>query len=386
MDQTTSSAAVLPKSGERDRTALEKLVFIFLTFLFLSPAQAVEFVRLGEFHWATKALVDNTRVGGLSGMTFKGDKVFMVSDDRGTEDEPRFYEFDFKKDKKVWKLENGVVHFVTLPKTNKLKEILDQEAIIALPSGNFLISSEGDNNKKPRVPPRIYEVTPGGKWLRDIPLPPKVIPESTGQQKIGIGNNFGFEAVALSADAQDLYFMSERPLIQDADVKDTVNRYRMIHYHSDGPSEKGKFAPTHEWYVESLPPSDKPGIPLVRGWSEMLGLGDLKFLVLERSLKLVGGRQLFYECRLAELDMTNASEVSKLAKLTVAPTLSPPLTPAKIVKIHNLATIPSENMGNCEGMAFGPATDEYKQTLWIVTDNNFSKTDDTVLYFYGVRN
>ncbi len=310
-------------------------------------------------------------------MAFRGDKIFLVSDDRGQVNEPRFYEFQIKKDKKIWKLENGQVHFVGLPPALGSRQILDQEAIATLENGHFLISSEGDNNKKPRVPPRIVEVTEAGQWIRDVPLPPRVIPEMTGQQKIGIGNNFGFEAMTLSADRNFLYFMSERPLIQDVEGKGGTSNFRFYKMRR----QKDNFEFVSERLVQGPLPPEGQGIALVQGFSEMTSIDENRFLALDRTLKVFGGHQLTFECRIVELDLSGAADTSKVDKLSGTKILEA----AKIIKVHSLKK-GHDNLGNCEGMAMGPATDEYKQTLWIITDNNFSKSEDTVLYFYGVKN
>ena len=281
--------------------------------------------------------------------------------------EPRFYEFQIKKDKNIWKLENGQVHFTGLPSNlsdiEKRKQVLDQEAITALPNGNLLISSEGDGNKKPRIPPRIFEVKTSGEWVRDVLLPAIVMPEPTGQQKQGVGNNFAFEAMTTSPKGENLYFVSERPLLQDVDFKSEKNHFRFFQMkfkddHFESPTEK---------YLEGPAAPVGNGIPVVQGFSEMTWVSDHQFLILDRTLKVLGGHTLSFECRLLEVELLESSAT------------------AKIQKIHPLKR-GTEDLGNCEGMAFGPPTGEYKQTLWIINDNNFSASEDTVLYFFGVKN
>ena len=350
------------------------ILFLLLASL---QVQASEFVLLGETHWSTTEKIQKTRFGGLSGITFHGDKVFLISDDRGQVNEPRFYEFQIKKDKNIWKLEDGKVHFVGLPPNSGRHQILDLEAMAALPNGNLLISSEGDNNKKPRVPPRIFEVTTDGQWVRDIPLPARAIPEATGQQKIGIGNNFGFEAMTVAEEGKNLYFVSERPFVQDIEVKDTVNQFRFYQMKQ----QHDNYELVSERLLHGPPASTEGGVALVQGFSEMVFMTEQKFLLLDRTLKIAAGRLLTFECRLIELDLAKASDTSKIEKLSAAKNLQA----AQISHVHPLKSKSSE-LGNCEGMALGPGNDEYKQTLWIITDNNFSKSVDTVLYFYGVKN
>src|SRR5690606_24632711 len=112
--------------------------------------------------------------------------------------EPRFYSFKISQHKNLWRLGEGQVHFLSLPTTGKVKTVVDPESIVKLPTGSFLVASEGDNNKRPRVPPRIFEVDAKGKWLRDLKLPDVLIPEALGQAKKGVSNNFSIEAMALS--------------------------------------------------------------------------------------------------------------------------------------------------------------------------------------------
>ena len=194
-----------------------------------------------------------------------------MSDDRGQVNEPRFYEFRIKKENKIWKLENGQVHFIQWPVGRSPQNIVDQEAIAKLPNGNFLISSEGDNNKKPRVPPRIFEITEVGKWVRDLPMPARVVPESTGQQKIGIGNNFGFEAMAASSDGNELFYLSERPLVQDIDSQNskTYFRFYQMKYKSD------HYEPWSEKLVNGPMSRQDRGMTVTQGFSEMISIGEL---------------------------------------------------------------------------------------------------------------
>lgn len=348
---------------------MAQLIFILLSAI---SGWSTELVLLGEQHWPVKANFENTQFGGISAILIKGEKLALLSDDRGYVNEPRFYEFDIKKGSKFWAFENPKVHFITLPKTGKFAEVLDPESMAMLPDG-FLIGSEGDNNKKPRVPPRIFQVSRDGKWQAEVKLPAAVIPEPTGQQKNGISNNFGFEAMTVSADQKLLWFTAERPLIQDTDIKENNFRHRLFQFKKNS---SNSFVPDQELYFETLLPPKQSGVPLLHGLTDILSYGQKKFWFLERALRL-DGKSLRYDCRILEMDFTNATRVEGVAKLPDGVGL----VPAKISKIYEL----EKNMGNCEGFAFGPPTTGYAKTLWIVTDNNFSKFEDTILYFFGVK-
>src|SRR5690606_37079031 len=146
------------------------------------------------------------------------------------------------------------------------------------PHGHFLIASEGDNNKRPRVPPRIFEVDAEGKWLRDLKLPEVLIPEALGQTKKGVSNNFSIEAMALSKEGTGIWFTTEKPLVQDITLESDKSPYRLFYFDlKTGKSEQYFFeAPEMEEQTE--------GVVLVRGWTEIIHLGDKKFWLLERSL------------------------------------------------------------------------------------------------------
>jgi hypothetical protein len=345
---------------------------LVLAILFLSlPAQAVEFIPLGEVRWSPKKVIEKTKFGGISAVILKNEKLYLLSDDRGLVDEPRFYEFDVVKNKNLWNFTNEKVYLFSLPKKEKLKEVLDPESFVMV-EGGFLIGSEGDNNKKPRVAPRVFQIDSKGKWLADIQLPEKLIPEATGQQKKGVANNFAFEA--MTASPEFLWFTTERPLVQDVDLKDDKYRFRLFQF------KKNTLTADQEFYFEGLKPQSRSGIPIVSGWTDMIYRNEKTFWLLERTLRLTSKKLLEFDCRLIEYDFSQASSVAAEDSLVKAKKLT-----AALVKNTYDLKFKDRALGNCEGFLVGPGTGEYKTTLWVVTDNNFSKMEDTALYFFGVK-
>ncbi len=345
-----------------------------ILFLLALPSWSADFVLLGKVSWKPKTVIEKTQFGGISALVLRANTLVLLSDDRGYVNEPRFYEFDIRPDGKLWKFENPKLRMLTLPPSTKIREIVDPESMVALDEG-FLIGSEGDNNKKPRVPPRIFRAGPTGAWQEEVVLPEKLLPESVGRQKMGVSNNFAFEALTISEKKDFIWFTTERPLVQDSEVKENLYRYRLFQMKKSAKT----FKLDQELYFEGPLRPSREGVSLLHGFTDIIQIKDKVFWLLERTLRLKG-KNLLYDCRLIEMDFARATQVQD--DLSLLKVKSP--TAAEILKVHEL-TFENEALGNCEGMAFGPGVDAYQKTLWVVTDNNFSKTDDTVLYFFGVK-
>lgn len=306
-------------------------------------------------------------------MVLKDNKAFLLSDDRGLVNEPRFYEFDIRAKGPLWQLESPQLRLIKMPGNPKVKEVLDLESMVAIEKESLLLSSEGDNNKKPRVPPRIFKVDRQGQWEAEISLPPVVLPETTGRQTQGISNNFGFEAMTLSSDGNRLWFVSEAPLVQDIGIKPNKQSFRFFEMEKGPKSFELKAA-----YFLEVPTVDlQDQLLAVRGWTEMMHLGGLKFWLLERTLFLPSQKFL---CRWAEIDLQGASRIEGVKDLATAKNLKS----ARSLQFQELKSS-GNSLGNCEGMAKGPSSGDFKRTLWVLTDNNLSKTTETVLYFFGVK-
>lgn len=348
---------------------------LIFAILFSQLAWSLELVPLQEIRWNSKTEIQKTKLGGISAILIRDQNLYLLSDDRGLVAEPRFYSFKLKYENKTWKLKDEKVHFLSMPKNGKLKQVLDTESMVFFADG-FLIGSEGDNNKKPRVPPRIFAVDSLGRWQFDLRLPEKLLPELTGQQKKGVSNNFAFEAMTISPDQEVLWYVTERPLVQDNSLKDEKAQFRLFQMKKI----KDQFVADEEFYLEGLPSSSGEGISLVQGWTDMLHREGQKFWILHRALRLQPTKILDFECRLAELDFSRASRVGGVAELPKAKNLT-----AALVKNTIDLGFKGRPLGNCEGMVVGPAVEGYKSTLWVVTDNNFSKSEDTAIYIFGVK-
>ncbi len=356
------------------RVSLLSVGFLFSYAFCFASEPVLHFEKLGRYELEVNKF-KKTKIGGLSAAFFLKDKLYALSDDRGRVNEPRFYVFEVKLKTEKGKLKVQVnpekVVFIKANKTND-KPYLDGEGFAPLNENRFLVSCEGDNNSKPRKPPRIFEIDSAGNYLRDLKLPEELIPEFLGKQKNGIQNNSGFEGLSLSTDGKDLLAVTERQLLQDYTESKPKNvpegslfarfyKFKNINREKHF-SENKKQNLGSEFYYYEL---DQVGV--LSGISEVLSLKDQKYFIIERGVQAKFDSSISY---VTTLTMVNLDEFKTVAN-------------KRILKKNNLnLSFGSENF---EVLAWGPAWGKYSRTLWAMNDNNFSKNEKNVFLVYGVE-
>lgn len=315
-------------------------------FLIVAQAQTLELLNRQTLD--SEMEIKKVKVGGLSGLHYKNDFLWAISDDRGSRGPYRMYKFELKssKDEKTWSVKP--MEMIPLGESSGY-QVLDPEALHLFDDGRFLISSEGDLNKKPRVMPMIRFWSFAKGWEDEVPLPREVLPEAIGMQTQGIHNNSGFEAVAVHEDGKKLWIMPELPLFQRRDNKIDIYEYVF--------DKKWKKIKSYK-YTRDEPKKDEPEI--LRGMSEALWWKENHLLVLERYLQLQG------------------TDLKKVG----AELFSVKLTNGKVEK-KKLLSLDTDKEANWEGLSWGPALANGKRLLIIGTDNNFKKNVDTVFSFYS---
>lgn len=183
---------------------------------------------LGDASIASKMRVQGARIGGISGAVWDPgwQRLIAVSDDRGRYGEPRLVVFkvDWSEDTGL-KVEVDRVIFLR-PSQGKnhvkaprgrwpTREVLDLEGIALTPWNTWVLSSEGDQGRMPRVPPRLLEVEKSGEWIRDLDIPSEYIPETQGKHRSGVRGNRAFEGLSASVEGKTLLAATEAPLLQD---------------------------------------------------------------------------------------------------------------------------------------------------------------------------
>ncbi len=352
-------------------------ILLFVAALAQAPlanAKSLQVELYAQTSLAPKLMLDREVVGGLSGMFWDGSALTAVSDDRGKFGPPRFYELDMKIS--VGKVDLRVTKARHLKETPK-NWVLDDEAIVSLPKGDLGISTEGDNNKKPRAMPHIFVTSATGVYKSEIPLPDKFLPEPTGLQKKGIENNHGFEGMTASPNGQSLYIMNEYPIIADQSDDDLHFWLRLVEFKKDNDSFK---ASAEYPYMMTRMPKSPMGAEIFRGISEILYVSEGKFIVLERGVRLTK-KGIAYSGGLYLAETSGAKEVSAVQSL--ADGKSTAMKKTKLIDFEEL--FKNQTLENFEALAWGPVLPDGRKSLLVMSDNNFSAKEKTTLLVFAVK-
>lgn len=366
---------------------MKKFHWLSLLLFISSNAEALKLQYYAETAIATGEKFKQTEIGGLSGMIWSKDSLYAVSDDKGRNGEPRFYEFDLKIKNKTISLTPKAVHFIKgLPAENNKIPGLDLEGMVLLPNLDFLISSEGNSNAKPREMPRIFRTDTKGHWKSDLPIPEKYLPEPIGQQKKGTQNNGAFEGLTASTDAKLVYVSTEIPLSQDHYEMEEIKGpwIRIIKYEDKTGQLAYKPVTEYAYRVDGLKDS-KQGKEIFRGVSEILALNENKLLVVERGLKISPKTLTMSAITLYVADLSTGSDVKSLEKLEAGK-----FTEVSKTKLIDFETdlakeLGSKDIENFEALSFGPQLPDGRKSLLIMSDNNFSKKQITRLLVFAIE-
>lgn len=351
---------------------------ILLVTLFLAQASlALELKLIGEqvlppdFQW------QSVRVGGLSGLYYdESEKIlYAVCDDRGKYGEPRFYRFDViqntTQDKSQWNFKIKDMIWVKNQEGKKWPaSVLDLEAITILPWGNLLLSSEGDNNQKPRIPPLLFEIKKDGTWVRDYNIPEYYIPEASGEQKKGIQNNYGFEGLVYSSAANKVLAMTENSLVQDLKTfaKSAQKTMRLLSFSL----EQAWTLKASEEYLYQYDNYEMIN-DLGHGVSEILPVAKDEILVMERGAfvndKGVQTSIRIYHVKLSTGENIFGSTLDENKKYKF-------LQKTLVLDFNNIKSEfkTFQRIDNFEGMTWGPKLADGTQTMIMVSDDNFNST------------
>jgi 3-phytase/alkaline phosphatase D len=354
-------------------TSDHRLVWVDVTVPTRNTVTGVEV--LGEVDFPTGFEFDGTEVGGLSGITYDAENgvYYSISDDRSQIDPARFYTLSI--DLSDGSLDDGDVTFDSV--TTLLDEAgnpftafsLDPEGIALSANGTVYISSEGDANAL--INPFVNEFSLSGNQLSSLPIPDKFLPTL---EELGIRNNLAFESLTISPDGRYLYTATENALKQDGAAAgvDQESLSRIIKYDLVTGEVVGEFV-----YVTE-PVADAPipdGSFSTNGLVDLLAIDNNgTLLALERSFSTgVGNTVKLYEIR-----TQGALDVSGLDDLfdeeNGAPfEIDPAVSKRELLDFADLGITPD----NLEGIALGPKLADGRQTLIVVSDNNFSSTQKT---------
>ena len=316
------------------------------------------------------AIFEGTTIGGLSGIAFNPltGTYLAISDDRGTFGSPRIYELAIDlSDGALDATDLGVVGVtaLTLAAGGTLEPIRpDGEGIALAPSGEMYVSSERDFVGTPA----IYRVSPEGVLQGGLPVDVKFQPApSLAERTNGVFENYGFESLTISPDGATLYTAPEAALVQDGAVPtpEAGSTARIVRYDLATGLPVAEYAYAVDAVAAAPVP---PGDVAEAGLSELLALDNRGTLLsLEGSFSEgVGDSAKLYLVETA--GATDVSDVDDLAAEEVRP--------VRKELLLDLGTL-GIPLGNVEGMTLGPVLPDGRQSLVLVSDNDFGSAVST---------
>ncbi|MEH2135812.1 phytase [Nostoc sp.] len=341
-----------------------------------------------------------TPLGGLSGVTYdaENNRYYAISDDRSQVAPARFYTFN-------------TVDGVNFTNVTPLKDTngnffatnsLDPEGIALTNKGTVFISSEGEVNLNAgRVTnPFIKEFSLAtGQEVRSLPIPSKFLPvvEDTNGDGIidagdtqisGVYNNLAFESLTITPDQKTLFTATENALSQDG-LKASLT--------SGSPSRilqsnlvTGQPEKEYLYITDAIPEAPNPSTGSAdNGLADLLAIDNRgTFLALERSFAQgIGNTIKIYEVSLqGATDISFYNSLNNLSAEQLAaikPAQKRLLLNFTDLNLPTDANHPITGVDNIEGLAFGPKLADGRQSIVLVSDNNFSGSQYTQILTLG---
>jgi hypothetical protein len=332
---------------------------------------------LGEYRLPTDSQFENTRLGGLSGLSYdrSQQQFYAISDDRSQHAPARFYTLKLFTQANPPKLERIEITGVTQLKNQQQQPYatssLDPEGIALTSTRSVFISSEGVKDQAPPFVDQFDLKT--GAWLQALDLPDYYLPSADPKIPAqGVGSNLGFESLTLNPGSDRLFVATESALEQDADPKYTGPiRSRILHYLLS--DFKPILVSEHLYALEPTPAG-----AAFHGLVELLALDNGgHFLSLERTFSPSQG----ITAKLFQINTGSASNVSTLAILKGDLAGILPVRKQLLFDLSQLG-IP---LGNLEGMALGPILPDGTQSLLLVSDDNFNPKEPTQFLLFQLN-
>lgn len=330
---------------------------------------------LGQMRVWPGATLDGTVIGGLSGISYDPDDqhYYIISDDRSAKNPARFYTARIAlSDKGISDVKFDATHpwldrdqrpFAALDaKATPPVVPPDPEGIAVDPHRQRLYwSSEGERRSPdgPRpilLDPWVRIADFGGRYLGEFALPPglRMSPGNTGPRR-----NAGLEGLTLTPGGRYTVAAMEGPGYDDGELP-TVDHgalTRITRFDTESRSATAQFA----YPLDPVSSGPNGG----NGVSDLVALNEDDFLVLERgfgtrvSLRVYRASFAGADDVLTRPSVTGARPMTKtlLADLTTTPGLKP--------------------LDNIEGITLGPKLPDGRQSVVMVSDDNFSPTQIT---------
>lgn len=350
---------------------------------------------IGQQIVASGTSFQGTTVGGLSGIDFDAGTgtYYAISDDRSGLNAARFYNLSLNIDQFTRSATpgaagvafNNVTTLQTPGGTAFAPNTVDPEGIRYNAATKTLVwSNEGQRTAAGLQNPTVREMSLDGSHVREFGVPTayqpsgSVVGTTVGDR--GINNNLAFESLTYSTDGRTLYTATENALVQDGPTASVANgsRSRILSFDV----ATGQAGAEYAYDVSPVALAPNPaGQFATNGLTDLLAIGDRQFIGIERSFatgaQTPGTPVTGNTIRLYLIDARNATDIS--GRESIAGDDS--VVAASKELLIDLSDLRNDDgsalaLDNIEGLTLGPVVNG-KQTLVLVSDNNFSGTQFT---------
>jgi hypothetical protein len=333
---------------------------------------------LGQAIVPTGTTFGGTTVGGLSSISYDASRgvYYALSDDPSQFQPARFYTLGIGV--ADGHLDNGDVTFTGVTTLQApgggpyAPFSLDPEGLTLTKDGELVDTSEGITNSG--IPPFVRRYSLGGAFLGDLPVPAAFLPPNATH---GVRQNLAFEAAAVAPNGRHLYVGMEGALTQDGPAATVSNgsTSRILRYNlASGKLERQDVYPDD--------PVAEPPVPStnfsVNGLVELLPFNDQYMLAMERSFS-VGAPGTGNTIKLYYVSFTRTTNVDGVDSIAGLPRLQT----AQKTLLLDLRTL-GIPLDNVEGMTLGPQLPDGRQSLVLVSDNNFAASQFTQFLLFAL--
>jgi 3-phytase len=330
---------------------------IFCTMFGLAGGVAVAKPPAGDLQFLGQAIVPTgttyagTTVGGLSSITYDAHRgvYYAVSDDPN---DVRYYTVGV--DLRDKRLTDGDIRFDAVTRLRApgggayAPTSIDPEGLVLTNDRQLVLTSEGYANTL--VDPFIRRYSLDGSFRGSFAVPVAFSPNA--EHTRGVRQNLGFESAGV--EGRSLFVAAENAVVQDGPAATiaTGSPARILRYDA----RSGRLE--RQWIYETDRVAEPPVPPTafsVNGVVELLPLGPNRLIAMERSFS-VGAPGTGNKIKLYDVKLTGHS-----ARKTL------------LLNLDRLG-LPLDNV---EGLTFGPRLRDGRQTLVLVSDNNFADAQFT---------
>ena len=343
------------------RFLLFSILFIAL-FLSCDNKTEIKLNFLDEYIVKDSLTLDNTFIGGLSGVDYVDGYFYFVVDDARN---PRFLKSKIEiSENKIKTIDFKKALFLNDTTSAFYKEnVLDLESIFFDTETNEVnFVSEGSISRGKS--PSVFVTDSIGNFKYSYKIPDYFIPNALSKIK----HNGAFEGSSKGIDNKGFWVAMESPLLNDGEeptFKKTQSPIRITYFDKTKKKATKQFA----YQLEHIEKPAKANINL-NGLTAILEYEKNRFFIVERTYQSGYGKNgnvvRIFDATIDE-KTTNILDIASLKETNYAP-----LKKRLLLNFEDVSDELTDGIiDNIEGISFGPVLENGHQSLLLVSDDNF---------------